>query len=155
MYVNHVPLGGQFETVAQSNLWFFVIICRAWEIVKRVFIPYPRKIRESNISFILLPFEAAMTMWHLFTDCRVNWMKILRSKSWLESVTYQRCLLPPPSLWSSSTPETWVNFYQTTRRNNPEDSHLHTRRRENLKSHRSGPASYSEHPHLVFISVSV
>jgi hypothetical protein len=29
--------------------------------------------------------------------------------------------------------ETSVNFYQTTRRNNPEDSHLHTYRRENLK----------------------
>jgi hypothetical protein len=27
-----------------------------------------------------------------------------------------------------------VNFYQTTRRYNPEDSHLHTHRRENLKS---------------------
>jgi hypothetical protein len=34
-----------------------------------------------------------------------------------------------------STSETSVNFYQTTRRNNSEDSHLHTRRRENLKSH--------------------
>jgi hypothetical protein len=33
------------------------------------------------------------------------------------------------------TSESSVNFYQTTRRNNPEDSHLHTRRRENLKSH--------------------
>jgi hypothetical protein len=33
--------------------------------------------------------------------------------------------------------EMLVNFYQTTRRYNPEDSHLHlhTRRRENLKSH--------------------
>jgi hypothetical protein len=31
--------------------------------------------------------------------------------------------------------ETSVNFYQTTRRNNPEDSHLHTRRRENIKSY--------------------
>jgi hypothetical protein len=27
-----------------------------------------------------------------------------------------------------------VNFYQTTRRSNPEDNHLHTRSRENLKS---------------------
>jgi hypothetical protein len=27
------------------------------------------------------------------------------------------------------------NLYQTTRRNNPEVSHLHTRRRQNLKSH--------------------
>jgi hypothetical protein len=39
-----------------------------------------------------------------------------------------------PSL-SGSTSETSVNFYQTTRRFNPEDSYLHTRRRENLKSH--------------------
>jgi hypothetical protein len=33
-----------------------------------------------------------------------------------------------------STSETLVNFYQTTRRNIPEDSHLHTRR-DNLKSY--------------------
>jgi hypothetical protein len=33
-----------------------------------------------------------------------------------------------------STSETSVNFYQTTGRNAPEDSHLHIRRRENLKS---------------------
>jgi hypothetical protein len=36
---------------------------------------------------------------------------------------------------AASTSETSVNFYQTTRRNNPEDSHLHNRHRENLKSH--------------------
>jgi hypothetical protein len=35
-----------------------------------------------------------------------------------------------------STSETSVNFYQTTRCNNPEDSDLLARRRENLKSHR-------------------
>jgi hypothetical protein len=34
-----------------------------------------------------------------------------------------------------STSETSVNFYQTTRRLCREDSHLYTRRRENLKSH--------------------
>jgi hypothetical protein len=33
--------------------------------------------------------------------------------------------------------ETSVNFYQITRRNNSEGSHLYTRRRENLKSHKS------------------
>jgi hypothetical protein len=32
------------------------------------------------------------------------------------------------------TSETMVNFYQTTWRYNPEDSHLRTHRRENLKS---------------------
>jgi hypothetical protein len=36
---------------------------------------------------------------------------------------------------AASISETSVNFHQTTRRNNPEDSHLRTRRRENLKSH--------------------
>jgi hypothetical protein len=33
------------------------------------------------------------------------------------------------------TSETLVYFYQTTRRYNPEDSHLHAHRRENLKSY--------------------
>jgi hypothetical protein len=36
---------------------------------------------------------------------------------------------------AASNSETSVNFYQTTRCNNLEDSHRHTRRRENLKSH--------------------
>jgi hypothetical protein len=37
---------------------------------------------------------------------------------------------------AASTAEMSVNFYQTTGRNNPEDSHIHTRHRENLKSHK-------------------
>jgi hypothetical protein len=36
---------------------------------------------------------------------------------------------------TACTSETSVNVYQTTRRYNPEDRHLHTRRRENLKSY--------------------
>jgi hypothetical protein len=36
---------------------------------------------------------------------------------------------------TETTSATSVNIYQTTRRNIPEDSHHHTRRRENLKSH--------------------
>jgi hypothetical protein len=35
---------------------------------------------------------------------------------------------------AASTSEISVNFYQTKHHYNPEDSHLHTRRRENLKS---------------------
>jgi hypothetical protein len=35
---------------------------------------------------------------------------------------------------AARTSETVVNFYQTTRCYNPEDSNLHTHRRENLKS---------------------
>jgi hypothetical protein len=49
-------------------------------------------------------------------------------------------MLPAPiiramMMEAASTSETSVNFYQTTWRNNPEDSHLHTRRRENLRFH--------------------
>jgi hypothetical protein len=36
---------------------------------------------------------------------------------------------------AARTSETSVNFYQTTWRYNPEDSHLRTHRRENLKSY--------------------
>jgi hypothetical protein len=35
---------------------------------------------------------------------------------------------------AASTSETSANFYQTARRYNPEDSHLYTLGRENLKS---------------------
>jgi hypothetical protein len=36
---------------------------------------------------------------------------------------------------AASTSESSADFYQTTRRYNPEDNHLHTRRRESLKSY--------------------
>jgi hypothetical protein len=47
---------------------------------------------------------------------------------------------------AASKSEMSVNFYQTTRRNKPVDSHLHTRRRENLKSH-----EYNLHRHIIFL----
>jgi hypothetical protein len=43
---------------------------------------------------------------------------------------------------AASTSETSVTFYQITRRNNPAHSHLHTRRRENLKPHKLFPPFY-------------
>jgi hypothetical protein len=43
---------------------------------------------------------------------------------------------------AASTSETSVYFYQTTRRNNPEDTHLHARRRKNLKSHKNRGLSF-------------
>jgi hypothetical protein len=42
-----------------------------------------------------------------------------------------------PESETASTNETPADFCQTARRNNPEDSHLHARRRDNLKSHSS------------------
>jgi hypothetical protein len=46
-----------------------------------------------------------------------------------------QCCLIVLMMEAASTSETSVNFYQTTRCNIPEDSRLHTRRRENLNSH--------------------
>jgi hypothetical protein len=43
---------------------------------------------------------------------------------------------------AARTSETLVNFYQTTRCYNPEDSHLYTHRRENLKSYSVGSLLY-------------
>jgi hypothetical protein len=40
---------------------------------------------------------------------------------------------------AASTSETSANFYYTSRLNIPENSHLHTHRRENLKSHEIEP----------------
>jgi hypothetical protein len=45
----------------------------------------------------------------------------------------------------AGTPETSVNFYQTTRHNNAEDSHLHTVGREKLKSHKHVLVSLKEY----------
>jgi hypothetical protein len=44
---------------------------------------------------------------------------------------------------AARTSETLINFYQTTRRYNPEDSHLRTHRRENLKSYLTDKKSLS------------
>jgi hypothetical protein len=62
---------------------------------------------------------------------------VLSGKSLL---TFQRCLhqeqlLIALMMAAASTSETPVNSCQTTQSNNPEDSHIHTHRRENLKSH--------------------
>jgi hypothetical protein len=45
---------------------------------------------------------------------------------------------------AASTSEPSVNFYQTTPGNIPEDSHPHTRRRENLKSNQDRDSTKEE-----------
>jgi hypothetical protein len=49
---------------------------------------------------------------------------------------------------AARTSETLVNFYQITRRYNPEDSHRRTHRRENLESY-----SFSVDFHFIFTKV--
>jgi hypothetical protein len=45
---------------------------------------------------------------------------------------------------AAQTSEISVNSYQATRRYNPEDGHLHTHSRENLRSHRVHGLQYGE-----------
>jgi hypothetical protein len=45
---------------------------------------------------------------------------------------------------AARTSETSVNYYQTTRCNDPEDSHLHTHCHENVKSHLCKFSPYRE-----------
>jgi hypothetical protein len=54
---------------------------------------------------------------------------------WLSSGLLRRDLIAL-MMEAARTSETLVNFYQTTWRNNPEDNHLRTLRRENLKSYK-------------------
>jgi hypothetical protein len=48
---------------------------------------------------------------------------------------------------AARTSETLANFYHTTRRYNPEDSHLRTHRRENFKSHMQIFSTIIFHPY--------
>jgi len=60
---------------------------------------------------------------------------MLRRVSWykLSDVSEMLIAIIRLMMEETSTTETSISFYQTTRRNIPEDSHLHTRRCENLK----------------------
>jgi hypothetical protein len=62
-------------------------------------------------------------------------MNVKMAVFWVVAPCKPRGLLIALMMEAASISETSVNIYQTTRRNNPEDSHLHTRRRENLKSY--------------------
>jgi hypothetical protein len=53
---------------------------------------------------------------------------------WVVAPSIIRAIIPL-MMETARTSETLVNFYQTTRRYNPEDGHLRTHRRENLKSY--------------------
>jgi hypothetical protein len=55
--------------------------------------------------------------------------------SYISNLFLARGLFIALMMEAASTCETSVNFYQTTRRHNPEDTHLHSRRRENPKSY--------------------
>jgi hypothetical protein len=66
---------------------------------------------------------------------RVVWYKFANvSEVLFASIIKARSLISL-IMESLSTSETSVNFYETTRRNIPEDRHFHALRRENPKSH--------------------
>jgi hypothetical protein len=68
-------------------------------------------------------------LWDLGFSRRRVWRRL--SSGLLRRVRWPIVLM----MEAASISETSVIFYPTTRRNNPEDSLLHTRRRKNIKSH--------------------
>jgi hypothetical protein len=59
---------------------------------------------------------------------------------------HARGLLIALMMEAERSSESLVNFYQTTRRYNPEDSHLRTNRCDNLKSYKLSTVKYSMAP---------
>jgi hypothetical protein len=59
--------------------------------------------------------------------------KELQSRKYYEDGCLLGCSAIALMMEAARTSETLVNFYQTTRRYNPEDSQLRTRHRESLK----------------------
>jgi hypothetical protein len=72
----------------------------------------------TNMKTTVFCVVALCVVWYKFTDV---------SEALVTSIT---ALM----METASTSETLVNVCQSTLLNNPEDSNLHTRRRENLKS---------------------
>jgi hypothetical protein len=66
---------------------------------------------------------------------RAVWYKFNEGSEMLAAVIIMALSDVALLMEAASTFETSVNFYQTALRNFPEDSYLHTRSRESVKSH--------------------
>jgi hypothetical protein len=86
-----------------------------------------------NSSFIKMAvfWVAVRVDWYMITNvsevCAASIIRALREAAWMPALIMQ----------AVRTSETLVNFYLSTRRYNPEDSHLHNQCRENLKTYSS------------------
>jgi hypothetical protein len=95
---------------------------------------------KEGVSFLLLTATKSFRLMPKIRKSIVMYQSLIqrRTENISETGTVR---IPEPDdcgknmMKAASTPEMSVNFYQTTRRNIPEDSYLHARRRENLKSH--------------------
>jgi hypothetical protein len=95
---------------------------------------------QKTVIFVLAAVKTWSLTYRYYNDgCLLGCSPVYSGRS---LPTFQRTLLPPSSgrysterTEATRTSETSVNFYQTTREYNPEDSHIRTNRRENLKSY--------------------
>jgi hypothetical protein len=94
--------------------------------------PLPLLARLWSALLLLAPLLSAdphpLPHWSGQGSTLSNWLPCIKQIP-------SRSLLNALMMEAASTPEMLVNFYQTTWCNIPEDSHLHTRHHENLKSH--------------------
>jgi hypothetical protein len=73
----------------------------------------------------------------------VVWLKFTDVSEVLPAAIFRAMITTALMMEAASTSETSVNFYQSKRHNIPQDSHLHARRRENLKSYKGSHSLYS------------
>jgi hypothetical protein len=69
---------------------------------------------------------------------RVVWKKFTYVSEVLAASIIRAVSIIALIIVAASTSETSVDFYQITRRNIPEDSHIYNRSRKNVKSHQDG-----------------
>jgi hypothetical protein len=88
-------------------------------VLSNLQLPSPSKASLSNLNSQTTNHKKLAVFWDV-APCRLTDVSDVLAASFIRPLC---------------TSETLVNIYQTSQRNIPDDSHLHTRRRENLISH--------------------
>jgi hypothetical protein len=84
--------------------------------------------RRENLKSYLIPivFNDTLSNVEVFREAQFEHTVVVGFDSYISNRFHARGLLIALMMEAARTSETLVNFYQTTRRYNPEDSHLHT-----------------------------
>jgi hypothetical protein len=121
--------------------WRFCASLRFASFELRHFVDFTEYIRITTFCGLYRTYSNYDILWtlpNIFPSPYMHWLytrdvsstEIEGARLEVLTASIFRAVMEAVSMW-----ETSVNFYEKTRRNIPEDSQLHTRRRENLKTH--------------------
>jgi hypothetical protein len=138
------------ECVTNKNLGNVRITEKFWRLPEFQLRPFRSDSKWSDFNSPCLPTDR-----HNDVDMQICIREVCGSDlGWTTGYPIGSEVLTAPSMKigammeAASTSETSVNFYQTTRRNIPEESQLHTRRSENLISHLNHNPSWKTANHI-------